>query len=102
VILVGHDGVQYPPICFPKGSHLLQFLTCLETGLSPDAGLDPPLLAQDGFTEKGFLNLKPKLKQSDLNNNLDSKPTAENDDFESKDFVFRIKNKKFQGEMSLT
>lgn len=32
VILVGQDGVQRPPIGFPEGGHMLQFLTNLETG----------------------------------------------------------------------
>lgn len=32
IILVGHDGVQRPPIHFPEGGHMAQFLSCLETG----------------------------------------------------------------------
>lgn len=48
IVLVGQDGVQYPPIRFPKGSHLLQFLTCLESGLVPDGYLDPPLRNEFG------------------------------------------------------
>lgn len=32
IILVGHDGVQRPPIHFPEGGHMAQFLGCLETG----------------------------------------------------------------------
>jgi hypothetical protein len=100
VILVGHDGVQYPPICFPKGSHLMQFLNCLETGLAPNAGLDPPLLTQDGCIDKGlFNNVKSKPKPCDLNNNSESKPTSETEDFEPKDFVFRITNKRLEGKV---
>jgi len=30
IVLVGADGVQHPPILFPKGQHPIQFLTCLE------------------------------------------------------------------------
>jgi hypothetical protein len=48
IVLVAQDGVQYPPIRFPKGSHLLQFLTCLEGGLTPNGQLDPPLWNDDG------------------------------------------------------
>lgn len=32
VILVEQDGVQRPPIHFPEGGHMAQFLGCLETG----------------------------------------------------------------------
>jgi hypothetical protein len=91
--LVGQDGVQYPPICFPKGSHLLQFLTCLETGLLPYGVLDPPLWNEEG---KGkvlpkYKNIKnneqPKqqVQKIDKNNN-----ELKEDDYEAKDFVFRI------------
>lgn len=41
LILVADDGVQYPPIIFPNGTHLYQFLTCLESGLKPDFDLEP-------------------------------------------------------------
>ncbi|XP_046738332.1 small G protein signaling modulator 1-like isoform X1 [Diprion similis] len=49
VVLVGQDGVQRPPICFPTGQgHLLSFLSCLENGLLPMGQLDPPLWSQRG------------------------------------------------------
>lgn len=48
MVLVGQDGVQRPPIHFPKGGHLLAFLSCLETGLLPRGQLDPPLWSQRG------------------------------------------------------
>ena len=48
VVLVGQDGVQRPPIHFPKGGHLLAFLSCLENGLLPHGQLDPPLWSQRG------------------------------------------------------
>ena len=48
VVLVGQDGVQRPPIQFPKGGHLLSFLSCLENGLLPHGHLDPPLWSQRG------------------------------------------------------
>ncbi len=58
LVLVAPDGVQYPPIKFPKGSHLLQFLTCLENGLAPHGQLDPPL-----WNEIGKGKIFPKLQR---------------------------------------
>ena len=52
IVLVGQDGVMQPPIRFPKGGHLLSFLSCLENGLMPYGQLDPPLWSQKG---KGML-----------------------------------------------
>lgn len=44
IVLVGRDGVQYPPLHIKdKGGHLIAFLSCLETGLAPSGRLDPPL-----------------------------------------------------------
>ena len=48
IVLVEQDGVQRPPIIFPKGGHLLAFLSCLENGLMPYGQLDPPLWSQKG------------------------------------------------------
>ena len=48
IVLVGQDGVQRPPIHFPRGGHLLAFLSCLENGLLPHGQLDPPLWSQRG------------------------------------------------------
>ncbi len=48
IILVGQDGVQRPPIHFPRGGHLIRFLSCLENGLLPHGQLDPPLWSQKG------------------------------------------------------
>lgn len=47
IVLVAHDGIQHSPILFPKGSHFLAFLTCFETGLSPNGRLDPSLLINE-------------------------------------------------------
>ena len=33
VVFIGHDGVQRPPVLFPSQTSLVDFLTCLETGL---------------------------------------------------------------------
>ncbi|KAM7349306.1 trabuco isoform 1-T2 [Cochliomyia hominivorax] len=49
VILVSQDGLQRPPIIFPEGGHMQQFLSCLETGLLPHGQLDPPLWSQRGI-----------------------------------------------------
>lgn len=48
MVLVSKDGIQRPPFRFPKGGHLLQFLSCLENGLLPHGQLDPPLWSQRG------------------------------------------------------
>ena len=48
VVLVSQDGVQRPPLHFPKGGHLLAFLSCLENGLLPHGRLDPPLWNHKG------------------------------------------------------
>lgn len=48
MVLVGQDGVQKPPMTFPRGGHLLAFLACLETGLEPFGKLDPPLETEGG------------------------------------------------------
>jgi hypothetical protein len=52
VVLVAQDGVQYAPIKFPMGTHLLQFLTCLENGLGVGGHLDPPLYEEFRFANK--------------------------------------------------
>jgi len=48
VVLVGQDGVQRPPLHFPRGGHLLAFLSCVETGLMPLGHLEPPLWYENG------------------------------------------------------
>ncbi|KAK7598263.1 hypothetical protein V9T40_006498 [Parthenolecanium corni] len=85
VILVGQDGVQRPPIHFPRGGHLLQFLTCLENGLLPHGQLDPPLWSQRG---KG--KVFPKLRRR---GGRPIKSRIEDTDEESVDYVFQIINK---------
>ncbi|KAF5286575.1 hypothetical protein FQA39_LY16258 [Lamprigera yunnana] len=75
VILVGQDGVQRPPILFPRGGHMLAFLNCLETGLLPRGRLDPPLWSQQTCAKNKRKRPLPSL--------------VENED-EPKDFVFRI------------
>ncbi|XP_075983891.1 small G protein signaling modulator 2-like isoform X2 [Anticarsia gemmatalis] len=90
LILVGQDGVQRPPIHFPKGGHLLSFLSNLETGLLPHGQLDPPLWSQRG-TGKVFGRGRarrrpmPSLCESGETDELESEDTAG-------DYVFRIVN----------
>ena len=55
MVLVGQDGVQRPPIHFPKGGHLLAFLSCLENGLLPRGQLDPPLWSHRDKGQSYFL-----------------------------------------------
>uniref|UniRef100_A0A8D0E5M5 Small G protein signaling modulator 1 n=1 Tax=Salvator merianae TaxID=96440 RepID=A0A8D0E5M5_SALMN len=83
VVLVSQDGIQRPPLRFPKGGHLLQFLSCLENGLLPHGQLDPPLWSQRG---KG--KVFPKLKKRSPQGSLESASDKEDD--EATDYVFRI------------
>ncbi|XP_057176704.1 small G protein signaling modulator 1 isoform X2 [Triplophysa rosa] len=83
VVLVSQDGIQRPPFRFPKGGHLLQFLTCLETGLLPHGQLDPPLWSQRG---KG--KVFPKLRNRSPHGSCES--FSDKDEDEATDYVFRI------------
>lgn len=60
--MIGQDGVHKSPITFPRGGHLLAFLSCLENGLMPYGQLDPPLWSQKGkglyTTFRYFLELE--------------------------------------------
>ncbi|CAM4644506.1 unnamed protein product [Lepidochelys olivacea] len=83
VVLVSQDGIQRPPLRFPKGGHLLQFLSCLENGLLPHGQLDPPLWSQRG---KG--KVFPKLRKRSPQGSSESASDKEDD--EATDYVFRI------------
>uniref|UniRef100_A0A6Q2YIU2 Small G protein signaling modulator 1a n=1 Tax=Esox lucius TaxID=8010 RepID=A0A6Q2YIU2_ESOLU len=83
VVLVSQDGIQRPPLRFPRGGHLLQFLSCLENGLLPHGQLDPPLWSQRG---KG--KVFPKLRNRCTQGSSDSVSDKEED--EATDYVFRI------------
>ncbi|KAL0266337.1 UNVERIFIED_CONTAM: hypothetical protein PYX00_008911 [Menopon gallinae] len=96
IILVGQDGVQQPPIHFPKGGHLLAFLSCLENGLLPHGQLDPPLWSQRGKGRKlrDLLfapgKVLPRLQRKGRIVTISKGDDNEND---STDYVFRIVNK---------
>uniref|UniRef100_A0A9J8A8A6 Small G protein signaling modulator 1a n=1 Tax=Cyprinus carpio carpio TaxID=630221 RepID=A0A9J8A8A6_CYPCA len=83
VVLVSQDGIQRPPLRFPRGGHLLQFLSCLENGLLPHGLLDPPLWSQRG---KG--KVFPKLKKRCPQGSSDS--VSDKEEEEATDYVFRI------------
>ncbi|XP_077571728.1 small G protein signaling modulator 1-like isoform X2 [Stigmatopora nigra] len=85
VVLVSQDGIQRPPLRFPKGGHLLQFLSCLENGLLPHGQLDPPLWSQRG-KGKVFPKLKKRLPQG--SGSADS--VSDKEEEEATDYVFRI------------
>ncbi|KAI0225755.1 hypothetical protein LSAT2_023473, partial [Lamellibrachia satsuma] len=87
IVLVGQDGVQRPPIHFPKGGHLLAFLSCLENGLLPHGQLDPPLWTQRG---KGKVFPKLRRKGSRLSNLSSGNSSLQTDEDETTDYVFRI------------
>nr|KAG5690241.1 hypothetical protein BaRGS_026693 [Batillaria attramentaria] len=76
VVLVGQDGVQRPPIHFPKGGHLLSFLSCLENGLLPHG--------------KVFPKLRRKASSRSSNSSTSSGSTTSMEDEEATDYVFRI------------
>ncbi|ODN02621.1 Small G protein signaling modulator 2 [Orchesella cincta] len=76
IALVGQDGVQRPPIHFPRGGHLLAFLSCLENGLLPHGILDPPLWSQRGkgkFTYHGVNQKKTNVSATNLLVDITSK-----------------------------
>ncbi|XP_061656696.1 small G protein signaling modulator 1 [Syngnathoides biaculeatus] len=83
VVLVSQDGIQRPPLHFPKGGHLLQFLTCLETGLLPHGQLEPPL-----WNQRGKGKVFPKLRRRSPHSSCDS--VSDKEDDEATDYVFRI------------
>ncbi|XP_078082234.1 small G protein signaling modulator 1 [Mustelus asterias] len=83
VVLVSQDGIQRPPLRFPKGGHLLAFLSCLENGLLPRGQLDPPLWSQRG---KG--KVFPKLRKRSPPGSAES--SSDKEDEEATDYVFRI------------
>ncbi|XP_073438750.1 small G protein signaling modulator 1 isoform X1 [Dendrobates tinctorius] len=83
VVLVSQDGIQRPPLRFPRGGHLLQFLSCLENGLLPHGQLDPPLWSQRG---KG--KVFPKLRKRSPQGSSES--TSDKEEDEATDYVFRI------------
>ncbi|XP_069356616.1 small G protein signaling modulator 2-like isoform X2 [Maniola hyperantus] len=90
LILVGQDGVQRPPIHFPKGGHLLSFLSNLETGLLPHGQLDPPLWSQRG-TGKVFG--RSKIRRRPMPSLCESGESEEPDwEDVAGDYVFRIVN----------
>ncbi|ALC48612.1 CG32506 [Drosophila busckii] len=94
VILVSQDGVQRPPIHFPEGGHMQQFLSCLETGLLPHGQLDPPLWSQRGI---GKMFLWPKSMRRRI---LPS--VMESVDETPIDYVFRIVSKSKHEEFAAT
>jgi len=89
VILVGQDGVQRPPIHFPEGGHMQQFLSCLETGLLPHGQLDPPLWSQRGI---GKMFLWPRsMRRRILPSVMEAgAPAADETPI---DYVFRVVSK---------
>lgn len=44
LILVASDGIQHPPLQFPSGAGMMQFLNCMESCVESNGGkFDPPL-----------------------------------------------------------
>ncbi|CAG2113344.1 unnamed protein product, partial [Medioppia subpectinata] len=89
IVLVGQDGVMQSPIKFPRGGHLLSFLSCLENGLMPYGQLDPPL-----WSQKGKGKVFPKLRRKGRGSTRNRKPKEVVEEVEEEeepsDYVFRI------------
>uniref|UniRef100_A0A3B3B764 Small G protein signaling modulator 1a n=1 Tax=Oryzias melastigma TaxID=30732 RepID=A0A3B3B764_ORYME len=96
VVLVSQDGIQRPPLRFPRGGHLLQFLSCLENGLLPHGQLEPPLWSQRG---KG--KVFPKLKKRLPPGSGSSDSVSDKEEDEAMDYVFRILFPNSQSEFAL-
>uniref|UniRef100_A0A7N8YJT2 Small G protein signaling modulator 1a n=1 Tax=Mastacembelus armatus TaxID=205130 RepID=A0A7N8YJT2_9TELE len=96
VVLVSQDGIQRPPLHFPRGGHLLQFLSCLENGLLPHGQLDPPLWSQRG---KG--KVFPKLRKRGPQGSGSSDSVSDKEEDEATDYVFRILFPNSQSEFDL-
>ncbi|TRY80317.1 hypothetical protein TCAL_11740 [Tigriopus californicus] len=62
LIMIANDGTQHPPLQFPPGGHLMQFLTCLESCLSPHGVLEPPL-ASTGEPKEGVEDTPKKTRR---------------------------------------
>ncbi|CAF1043202.1 unnamed protein product [Adineta steineri] len=99
IVLVGRDGVQYPPLHIKdKGGHLLAFLSCLESGLAPHGQLDPPLWFEKEHgkvfpkihrrTEQSAISLSTSDDDTNIQHNTD---IADDDTLSTHgDYVFRI------------
>jgi hypothetical protein len=99
IVLVGCDGVQYPPLHIKdKGGHLLAFLSCLESGLAPYGQLDPPLWFEKEQgkvfpkihrrTEQRAMSLSTSDDDTNIQQNIDL--TNEDTSSSNGDYVFRI------------
>jgi hypothetical protein len=76
VILVAKDGVQHSPILFPRGSHLVQFLTCLENGLNPIFKIYPS--TWENIIEQSVFSIVLKIKSITHHHHEEAKPRAIN------------------------
>ena len=103
LVMVGVDGIQYPPLNFPPGDNLLTFLGCLEISLLPDGlsnsvnnflihlltgVLSPPLKTAQGSLGQpceGSSGSKSRKNSKDMEGSKDA--TMKN---KSKDAVFKI------------
>lgn len=90
IVLVGRDGVQYPPLHIKdKGGHLLAFLTCLESGLAPHGQLDPPLWFEEE-QGKTFPKISRRQDRQTFSINDEENPTDDDSTNINGDYVFRI------------
>ena len=67
VVLIAIDGTQHPPIQFPPGGHLMQFLTRVESSLLPYGMLEPPLWSERKQKEEMRNKLACDTKEAEDN-----------------------------------
>lgn len=93
LVMVGVDGIQYPPMNFPPGDNLVTFLGCLEAALLPLGILSPPLSSAQGslgvpdqpaVKRRGSISFRRKSsKEAEVSKDVEIKAKG-------KDAVFKI------------
>jgi len=91
LVMVGVDGIQYPPMNFPPGDNLITFLGCLESALLPQGVISPPLWSAKGtlagsdqpVKRPSSISFRRKSRETNNPKEVDVKPKG-------KDAVFKI------------
>ena len=93
-MLIATDGTQHPPIQFPPGGHLMQFLTCVESSLLPYGMLDPPLWSERKQKEQMRIDSNSLQKQSAIQDDPKDTKIIEKEEGKSCDSEESKQNKK--------